>query len=270
MTYLNKIAFLLLGIMFSININAQNFEEITIDLSEPDKIGFLDVGLKSGTVKVTGTARQDVLIKYASLEGYRKRKKSKSSNGLKKIVATSMDLEISEDDNHLKIDSDDWNKGLVLEIEIPQEMNLKLDTYNNGDINVDNVTGALELTSYNGSIKATNISGSVIADTYNGKITVTFNKVTPNEPMAFTNYNDGLDLTFPDDIAATFKINNKMGDVYTGFDMKMVKQKPQIKKGNKKKFVIGKWVVGKVNGGGPEITLENYNGDVYIRKAGQE
>lgn len=30
---------------------------------------------------------------------------------------------------------------------------------------------------------------------------------------------------------------------------------------------IGKWVVGKVNGGGPEITLENHNGDIYIRKA---
>ena len=270
MTYINKIAFLLLGIMLSLNINAQNFEDITIDLSEPNKVGFLDVGIKRGTVKVTGTARKDVLIKYASLDEGRKSKKNKSSNGMKKIVAASMDLEISEDENHVKIDSDDWNKGLILEIEIPQEMNLKLDTYNNGDIEVDNVTGTLELTSYNGPIKATNISGSVIADTYNGKITVAFNEVTPDEPMAFTNYNDGLDLTFPSDIKATFKINNKMGDVYTGFDMEMVKQKPQIKNGKKKRFVIGKWVVGKVNGGGPEITLENYNGDVYIREAGKE
>lgn len=43
--------------------------------------------------------------------------------------------------------------------------------------------------------------------------------------MAFTNYNHGLDLTFPADVKATFKINNKQGEVYTGFDMVMEKQK---------------------------------------------
>ena len=78
-------------------------------------------------------------------------------------------------------------------------------------------------------------------------------------------------MTFPDDIKATFKISNKQGDVYTGFDMEMEKQKVERKQGKQSyKIQLGKWVVGKVNGGGPEITLENYNGNIYIRQTKNE
>ena len=50
--------------------------------------------------------------------------------------------------------------------------------------------------------------------------------------------------------------------------MTMEKQKIEKKETKQSyKIQLGKWVVGKVNGGGAEITMENYNGDVYIRKA---
>lgn len=267
----NKLVIILLFLFTGLGIHAQDFEEITMDLSEPNKKGILKVKMNKGPITVKGTDRKDILIKYTSLESHRKSKfknhddDSSETKGMVKIVAASMDLEISENDNTIKVISDDWNKGLVLEIEVPKEMDLKLKTYNEGGITVKDVSGALELTSYNGPIAATNISGSVIADTYNGKILATFDKVTPNEHMAFTNYNGGLDLTFPSDIAATFKISNKQGDVYTGFDMTMVKQ-PNTNVKGQRKIVIGKWVVGQVNGGGAEITLENYNGNIYIRE----
>ncbi len=250
---------------------AQDFEEINIPLSNPNAKAFLDVDINKGPITIKGTERKDILVRYASMEKKQKNKMEKSKNGLKKITNASIDLEISESDNRVKIESTSWNQGLILEIEIPKEIDLKAHSYNQGDLDVDNIVGTLELSSYNGSITATNISGSVMADTYNGKITAAFDKVSEGEPMAFTNYNNGLDLTFPGDIKATFKISNKQGDVYTGFDMKMEKQKIEKKQGKKSyKIQLGKWVVGKVNGGGPEITLENYNGDIYIRKTGSE
>lgn len=246
---------------------AQDFEEINVPLSNPKEKAFLNVDINRGPITLTGTDRKDILVRYASMEKSRKTKLKNASNGLKKLSMASIDLDISESDNRIKVNSDDWNRGLILEIEVPKTIDLKVGSYNEGDITIDNVEGTLELTSYNGSITAKRISGSVLADTYNGKITVSFDRVHPNEPMAFTNYNDGLDLTFPSDVKATFKINNKRGDVYTGFDMVMEKQKVERKEGKKSfKIQVGKWVVGKVNGGGPEITLENYNGDVYIRK----
>lgn len=247
---------------------AQNFEEIKLPLSNPAEKGFLKVEIHKGPITIKGTDRKDILVRYASMEKSKKKEKAKTKNGLKKINSASIDLEISEHDNRVKINSESWNQGLILEIEVPKTIDLKVESYNHGDLIIDNIIGTLELTSYNGSITATHISGSVIADTYNGKITVTFDKVQANEPMAFTNYNNGLDLTFPTNIKATFKISNKQGEIYTGFDMVLEKQKIEKKQSKKSyKIQLGKWVVGKVNGGGTDITLENHNGDVYIRKA---
>ncbi|MEM6964316.1 MAG: DUF4097 family beta strand repeat-containing protein [Bacteroidota bacterium] len=271
MNHRNYIVTILLLFFVTINLQAQTFEEITVPLSDPNQRGLLVVDIRSGPITVQGTARQDILVKYASLEESETIEPKQGKNGLRKINAASIDLEISESDNRIKVNSDSWNRGLILKIEVPKQIDLKLESYNNGNVEVDNVEGALELTSYNGPIAATNISGSLLADTYNGKILATFDKVTPDEPMAFTNYNGGIDLTFPTDLQATFKISNKRGDVYTGFDMTMEKPKIEKKEGKKTfKVQLGKWVIGKVNGGGAEISLENHNGDVYIRKTGSE
>ncbi|MFK8009014.1 MAG: hypothetical protein AB8H03_21810 [Saprospiraceae bacterium] len=267
MKLINIFVITLLFLSSAMTIFAQDFEEINVPLSNPNEKGFLKVEIHKGPIAITGTNRKDILIRYAAFGKSEKATLRNAKNGLKKLTIASIDLEISESDNRIKVNSDDWNRGLILEIEVPKTIDLKIESYNQGNLEIDNIEGNLELTSYNGSITATQISGSVIADTYNGKITVAFDRVQADEPMAFTNYNDGLDLTFPPDVKATFKINNKQGDVYTGFDMEMEKQKIEKKQGKKSfKVQVGKWVVGKVNGGGAEITMENYNGDIYIRK----
>lgn len=265
----NIFVIVLLFLTSAVTTLAQDFQEIKLPLSNPAEKAFLKVEIHKGPITIKGTDRKDILVRYASME--KTKKKHKSKNGLKKIQSASIDLEISEYNNRVKINSDSWDQGLILEIEVPKTIDLKIESYNHGDLEIDNIIGTLELTSYNGSITATHISGSVIADTYNGKITVTFDKVQADEPMAFTNYNHGLDLTFPEDIKATFKISNKQGDIYTGFDMVMEKQKIEKKERKQSyKIQLGKWVVGKVNGGGAEITMKNYNGNIYIRKTGSE
>jgi hypothetical protein len=53
------------------------------------------------------------------------------------------------------------------------------------------------------------------------------------------------------------------------FDMNVTKNGPIQKKeakGGVYKVVVDEWVKGDVNGGGPEFTLKNYNGDIIIRK----
>ena len=271
MNYKNIFALLLFSFFITINSQAQNFDEVTIPLSQPGKKGILKIDVNKGPITVKGTNRRDVLVKYTSLGKPQKAKMEKTENGLKRLPVASIDLQISESDNKVKIESHSWKQGVVLEIEIPKEMDLNCSSYNQGDINVDNITGTLELTSYSGAITATNISGSLLADTYNGKILATFDKVHEGEPMAFSNYNGGLDLTFPADLKATFKISNHRGEVYTGFDMELEKQKIEKKEGKHSyKIQLGKWIKGKVNGGGAEFTLENHNGDIYIRKPNQK
>jgi hypothetical protein len=246
--------------------------EFTIPLSDPAKRGFLKAHLNYGSITIKGTARKDVLVKYSSEEDEDddrgRRHKNESKDGLKRIGGGGLELSASENNNSVKVGSDSWGAKTNLEIEVPAGMDMKVSTYNDGDLVVTNVQGELELTNYNGPITAVNISGSVVATTYNGDVKATFDKVTDGTPMSFSTYNGDVDLAFPTAVKATFKMKTEQGEIYTGFDMNIVSSGPikQQDKNGGYKLKIDEWKRGDVNGGGAEITARSQNGDIYIRK----
>ena len=285
-----KIITIVLLMVFSWMAQAQS--EFTIPLSDPAKRGKLKAHLNYGSITVKGSARKDVLVKYSSAKdedddddhGKDKDKhktkinvntndsdddKPASRDGLKRISGGGLEIEASENNNVVKVESGSWNIKTILEIEIPAGMDLDVSTYNDGDLMITNVQGEVELKNYNGEITALNISGSVVATTYNGDLKVTFDKVSDATPMSYSTYNGDIDLTFPAAVKATFKMKTERGDIYTGFDMNITSSGPvkqQDTKSGTYKLKIDEWKRGDVNGGGSEITMKNYNGDIYIRK----
>lgn len=257
--------------------------QFTIPLSDPSKRGTLKVHLNVGSITVKGSARKDVLIKYSSAaneeqeeeEGRRNRNRNGGANdadskaGLRRIGGGGMDLEATENNNQVTVQSGSWNHQMDLEIEIPSGMDLELHTYNDGDLLVSNVQGELALSNYNGEVTALNISGSVVASTYNGEIRVTFDKVTDATPMSFSTFNGDIDVTFPATLKATLKMKTQQGEIFTGFDVTVSDNAPVQMKDTKAgvyKVVVDDWKTAQVNGGGAEITMKNYNGDIIIRK----
>jgi hypothetical protein len=252
----------------------QNGNEFTIPLSDPTKRGKLKAHLNYGSITVKGTGRKDVLVHYSGESEEENDDRghnhgNKSRDGLKRVSGGGMDLEASETNNYVKVQSDSWNHKMTLEIEVPSGFDLEVHTYNDGDLMITNVQGELALTNYNGEITALNISGSVIATTYNGEIKVTFDKVADNTPMSYSTYNGDIDITFPAAMKASLKMKTEQGEIYTGFDMSVTSSGPkkvEDKRSGYYKVVIDDWKKGDVNGGGPEITMKNYNGDIYVRK----
>jgi len=272
-------------------VRAQDSGEFTVPFSNPSGAMKLVVDIKTGSVKVKGTARKDVLVKYSNEKeedndrdedddkhGKNKVKvkvkfdvdrDDKNKDGLKKISGGTMDLEASEFQNTVKVTSENWGQGMDVVIEVPSSINMKVKTYNDGDLAVDNITGVVELINYNGAIMATAISGTVIAETYNGDIKIVYDKLTPDTPLSYANYNGDIDLTFPAGTKASFKMKTKQGEIYSGFDAQVQKSAPVAKTESKTgvyKVQIDDWVKIDVNGGGPEVSVQTYNGDVYIRK----
>ncbi|MFZ5971973.1 MAG: DUF4097 family beta strand repeat-containing protein [Bacteroidota bacterium] len=249
---------------------AQNEGEIPVPLSDPAKRGKLKAHLNYGSIVVKGTARKDVLVRYAAAaEDKHGHRSGNEKDGLKRISSGTLDLEVSENDNYVKVSSDSWNNKMNLTIEVPSGFDLDVHTYNDGDLYISNIQGELSLTNYNGEITAENISGSVIATTYNGEIKVTFDKVTEGVPMSYSTYNGDVDLTFPAAMKASFKMKTQQGEILSGFDMNVTRSGPVQKKDSRSgtyKVVIDDWVKGDINGGGPEITIKNYNGDIILRK----
>lgn len=98
---------------------------------------------------------------------------------------------------------------------------------------------------------------------------VTFDKVTDGTPMSYSTYNGDIDLAFPASVKATFKMKTERGEIYTGFDMNITSSGPVKQQDSKTggyKLKIDEWKRGDVNSGGAEVTIRNFNGDIYIRK----
>jgi hypothetical protein len=281
-----KILLVIVGLMMCMPDASAQSNEFTVPLSDPAKRGKLKAHLNSGTIIVKGTARKDVLVKYSMMDdehehdndhdhdeddeddkGKNKNKDSKA--GLKRIGGGGMDLEVTENANMVKAQSDSWNQPMKLEIEVPTGFDLQLHTYNDGDLSVSNIQGTLELTNFNGEITALNVSGSVVATTYNGEIKVTFDKVTEGTPMSYSTYNGDIDISFPSAFKSTVKLKTEQGSIYSDFDMQLKSTGPVQKSDNKGgvyKVIVDEWKRGDINGGGAEITMRNYNGDIILRK----
>lgn len=246
-------------------------EKLVVPLSKPGQKGSLEVGLIKGSITVEGYNGKEVIVLATTKNNKNKCNNSEKSknDGLKRINGSSFSLDIEEKNNHVEISSDHFNKKIDLEIMVPKNFSLNIGTVNNGHINISNVEGNHEVSNVNGSIKMVAISGSVVANTVNGKLEIQFDKVSPNTPMVFSNFNKNIDITLPPQTKATLKMDAKMGDILTDFDAEMVKSGPDVEKSNKSgvyKVSVSQTVTAKINGGGPEFKFKNFNGDIIIRK----
>lgn len=251
----------------ALDTHAQNSNEFVVPLSDPAKRGKLRAHINYGSIMVKGTARKDILVRYKVADDKERRESSK--NGLKRIGGGGIDLEVAESSNSIRISSGSWSQKLELELEVPSGMDLDVKTYNDGDLQVTNIQGETVLTNYNGDISAEGISGSVIATTYNGEIKVIFDKVTADTPMSFSTYNGDIDVSLPSSHKASLKLRTDRGDMYSDFDVSFKSTGPVQQKETKAgvyKVKVDDWKRGDINGGGPELTVKNYNGDIFIRK----
>lgn len=260
-------------------------DKLTVPLSKPNEPVKLECGLINGSITVTGYSGSQVEIEAVTRlkkieDGVRTREKtrssessstSKSKDGMFKIPTTSSALEVEEYNNRVEVDVESHNKTVDVALKVPFNTSLSLGTIHNGTIKVDNVSGNMEIENHHGSIYLSDISGSAIANTHHGKIIITFKKIE-SKPMAFSSYHGDIDISFPSSLKANVVFKTEQGEVYSDFNIK--KDEKAAKKVQKKthdkdgrfKVRIERAYYGTINGGGPEMTFNNYHGDVILRK----
>lgn len=253
-------------------LSAQSDNRVTVPLTDPARPVTLRAHLVSGSITVKGADVKEVIVE-ARARGDEAHTGGRAE-GMKRIPMTSTGLNIEAENNNVRVSTDSYQRTVDLTITVPTHTSLSLHSVNDGNIVVSGVDGEFDINNVNGEVDLKNIGGSVVAHALNGHVVASMNRVDPQKPMAFSSLNGDIDVTFPADLKANVSLRTDNGEVYSDFDVKVQPTSPQQTveddrgKGGKYKVKIDKNVRGTINGGGQEIQFKNFNGNIYIRKAG--
>jgi DUF4097 and DUF4098 domain-containing protein YvlB len=245
-------------------------DRIPVTLSDPSRPARVKISLVNGGITVKTYEGKDVVVEAR----LRNRENSRNEGGPKRLAISTTGLSVEEENNEININTDSYMHPIDVTVSVPAHTSLKLRAVNDGDIVVTGVDGELDVDEVNGSVTLNNISGSAVAHALNGHVHATFTKVDPQKAMAFSSLNGDIDVTFPADLKANVSIRSDQGDVFSDFDvqLKAASSQPVVEDGRghggKYRVKIDKTVHGTINGGGPEIQFRNFQGQIYIRKAG--
>jgi DUF4097 and DUF4098 domain-containing protein YvlB len=270
----NKLIFAAILCLGPVLLNAQaapdNRVAVPIDATRPVN---LRAHLVSGSITVKGADVKEITVEARVRHDEGQHEGSRAA-GMKRIPMTSTGLNIEAENNQVRISTDSVQRTTDLTITVPVHTSLSLHTVNDGNISVSGVDGEFDINDINGEVDLKNIGGSAVAHALNGHVVVTFNRIDPQKPMSFSSLNGDIDVTFPADLKANVSLRTDNGEVYSDFDVKLTANAPQQtveddrSKGGKYQVKVDKNVHGTINGGGPEIQFKNFNGNIYIRKAG--
>jgi DUF4097 and DUF4098 domain-containing protein YvlB len=244
-------------------------DKVSVALSDPARPALVKAGLISGGITVKAYDGKEVIVEAR----VRNRESSRSDSGPKRLSVSTTGLTVEEENNQVNINTESFARAVDLFISVPVHTSLNLRAVNDGDILVTGVDGEFDIDDINGSVTLNNIAGSAVAHALNGRLLVTFTRVN-QKPMAFSSLNGDIDVTFPADLKASVSLRSDRGDVFSDFDVQMQASasQPIVEdsrgRGGKYRVKIDKTVRGTISGGGPELQFTNFNGQIYIRKAG--
>jgi hypothetical protein len=255
---------------------AQDADRVVVPARNSTRPRVVNASVLNGSITVKTYDGKEVIVEAGGTDESRDRgrraERSTAPDGLKRLdLPGRSGLEVEEEDNVITVRTR-VNSSANLAITVPVNTSLILKGTNGGHINVDGVNGELDINNLNGPINLTNVSGSVIAHSLNGSVKVTMNRVDPGKQLSFSTLNGSIDVALPADLKANVKLKADNGDIFTDFDVKFdgSASKPitESNSGQNGKFRVrfDKTILGTINGGGPEVSFQTFNGRISIRK----
>jgi DUF4097 and DUF4098 domain-containing protein YvlB len=249
---------------------AQDDERVVVPLSDPSRPARLEIALFSGDIHVEGYDGNEVIIVADAPIRDAQVPEPPRPDGLRRIQSSSVGITVEESDNTVTVRMDFSPKDADLRVQVPRRTSVRASLVNGGDVEIDSVEGEHELANVNGDVIATDIAGSAVINATNGEVRATFQAVDASKPMSFTSFNGDVDVTLPANLAADLIVASQQGDVYTDFDVVPETDPRNVERsggpGRRYQWRMSQQTRYAIGGGGADIQLRTFNGDVMIRK----
>ena len=243
-------------------------EKISVPLTDPGRPATLKVHTLNGSVTVEGYAGKEILIETSGRGEDAEERPRHGAGGMRHIPNHGRGLSVDEENNVVRVEaSSPWQSGDI-HIQVPVHCSVHLSAVNGGTIRVSGIEGEIEAGNVNGGIEARDVGGSVVAHTTNGNVKVVLRRVVPDKPMAFSTLNGDVDVTFPTGLNANVRVRSNRGEIYSDFEIATHGHATtrETHHGGRRHIEVEQEMQGSIGGGGPEILLKTFNGDIFIRR----
>jgi hypothetical protein len=252
-------------------------EKIEKTFAMPAGVGrrTLEIDNVWGSIEVTGTASDKAQL--AVNKSIRAQSKGKIEQARKEVT-----LDITQQADGLKLyvngpfrcdchdcsrsrESEGYIVKMDFQVQVPRDIDIKIKTVNEGRVSVRDINGSFLVRNVNGDIEIRNIAGSGTARTVNGPVKVSFRQ-NPREASDFQTVNGSIELAFARDLSADFRFKTFNGGIYSDFAVTAlpVQGMQEEHHGSKVIFRADRYTGARINAGGPQIKVENLNGDIRI------
>jgi len=125
----------------------------------------------------------------------------------------------------------------------------------NGDLDIADLEGRLEVDLVNGDIRASGLGGSAHVESVNGTVELSFARLASKDRVGAKSVNGRIEVGLPASVGADLRASTVSGRLSNEFGVPV----------NKHRFV-GAEMEGAIAGGGADISLETVNGPIAVRK----
>lgn len=160
----------------------------------------------------------------------------------------------------------DYTYTVDVSIKVPKAIHVVASTINEGEVQIENVSGIVVARNVNGGIKLSGLSREADAHTINGDLDVTYNS-NPGKPCRFYSLNGDINAIFKKGLAANVSFESFNGEFFTNVDqltaLPVEVTKTTNNNGVKFKVNGNRYQVGN---GGALLDFETFNGNVYLKE----
>ncbi len=237
-------------------------EDLIIELNKVKDYGYLQFDNPKGSVNINGYEGNVIIV--TGTPRFRDNVDNEQVN-YRKISPPRFSLSAEVKDNNVLLLCDSYGNTIDFNIQVPVNMSIKIKSIDNGEVSVYRINGEIEIENEYGNIFAGNISGSSVINTTYGNIRVIFKKI-PETPCMFTSFEGDIELVFPEDEKASLKIRSPKGEIMSLVNLDITERKALLRSDQDiKKYTLENWTRATLNGGGTEIILSSYSGNIILK-----
>ncbi len=253
---------------------------VTIPFNDPARPKTLQVRLMMGSIHVQGYDGNDAVIEGLNAEG--RKNPAPEIDGLRRVDFGGVGLRAEQTDNVVTVTERGFPRSNQLSIQVPVATALKVRAMSSDEVTVERISGDVEINLTHGAVTAMHLTGTADVHTLDGKIRVALDRIAADKPVSLSSLKGDIDLTLPADAKVSLKMKSHDGAVYSDFDITPLpsastpapepgkgtgKGSGKSKDASKYRIQFDSTMRGLINGGGPEIQLTTFHGNIFVRKA---